>query len=376
RYPIEDILRVFEARLHEKLITNDFTKNIRTESKNNAWKLIDGSVTSALFLNEQFKVVHIGLERVIVDLYQKARIQKNLSDNELRSYINQALVGNSNELENLKVNFIDADDVRPYFPIANPQKIINLHRTSFPHVWYETCDDSYLIALSKFIFQDESYRRALHLSSAQVSSYYIGQGTRIGTVSGNPDLITVDDQKKVHEVIQVKQIAITKPHDPVDLFRDITKTAGYVDHQGINRGLNVFFVKNTDLKQLGGSELSEGNNLIIVGTWDRETPANLIRFGQVVEAVREVAKERPYESDVSNQRLSKEVLAEIGKIMVLLPSQWKFLTGVWMKDLPTVDPKIVKQVSELADSTVPVADYYRKCLLLLASYFAPKSFRN
>ncbi len=185
---------------------------------------MDGSVTSALFLNESFKIVQTNLNEVLSLIYRKVKKLKEISDNELRSLINKELVINAKELKTNINDIIIADEVRTRFSIADPKIKIKIHRTNMQRVWYETCDDSYLIAISKYIFQDDNLRKALNLHQHKVKSLYIGQGTRTDIVSGNPDIITIDSKKKVIDVVQVKQIAITKPGDPVDLFRDLTKT--------------------------------------------------------------------------------------------------------------------------------------------------------
>ncbi|MHA1945374.1 MAG: hypothetical protein ACW97W_04640 [Candidatus Hodarchaeales archaeon] len=368
KYSVNDVSKVLEAKLHQKLITNDFTKHIRKTAKAKAEKLIDGTVTSALFLNEKFKIVTIELDSVLREAFQIIQSINTISDNKFRTLLNKKIIQNAKDLNTPNdIDILDADKIREFYPIANPDVKIKLHRTDFPRVWFETCEDSYQIALSKYLIQDSRIRKRLHLTETAIQPMYIGQGTRLNIISGHPDIITIDKNNFVHEVIQVKQIAITKPGDPIDLFRDLTKTFGFSDKLSVSRGMNVFFVRSTDVESLDGSHLAKGKNLIIMGHWKKGTSRETRRLCQVVEAVREIAKGNR-SSDVSNQQLTNKVLPNLIKVKEMLHDRIHFKDNISMETLPSIDDDLLQIISSIADSTESVTDYYKMIIFLLGNY--------
>ena len=368
KYNVDDVSKVLEAKLHQKLITNDFTKHIRKTAKARAEKLIDGTVSSALFLNEKFKIVTVELDSVLREAFQKIQSIYDISDNEFRTLINKIIIQNAKILDTPNgVDILDADKIREFYPIADPDVTIKLHKTHFPRVWFEICEDSYQIALSKYLIQDFKIRKRLNLTETSIQPMYIGQGTHLNIISGHPDIITIGKHNFVHEVIQVKQIAITRPGDPIDLFRDLTKTFGYIDKLGVSRGINIFFVRSTDVESLDGSHLAKGKNLIIVGRWIKDTSRKTRRLGQVVEAIREVAIGNR-SSDVSNQQLTKKVLPNLTKVKEKLHARLNFKNGISMETHPLINEDLLQIISSIADSTEIVTKYYKMITFLLGNY--------
>ncbi len=121
-----------------------------------------------------------------------------------------------------------------------------------------------------------------------------------------------------------------------------------------------------DVKSLKGSEISEGHNLIVVGKWNKKIKTELLRFGQIVEAVREIAKSN-ITSDVSNQQLKNMVGLNVSKVKTLLHDRWEFLNRIKMENQPILDEEIIHTIASIADSTSVVTEYYKKTIYLLGS---------
>lgn len=294
KFSIKAISKVLEANLHKILSSNDLSKHVRKHAKQRASHFIDSSITAALFSSKKFKLRVVDLEKVLSSVYDSIGSLDRISDNELRTIINQKIIKKSISIQSVyetNSDIINIDDLRllnPLIPVTGENTFINVRGKQISRAWYEVCEDSYLIAITKFIVQDKNIRRALNFNGTKVVSIYCGQGLTTPIVSCKPDIITVSDDGFITDLIQVKQISFTKPRDPIHLFRDIIKTAGFVNNQAEAIGRNVFFIKNSDLSSLEDSIQTNGNNLVVIGYWT--SIKSIQRFGEVAEALREIAK--------------------------------------------------------------------------------------
>ena len=162
-------------------------------------------------------------------------------------------------------------------------------------------------------------------------------------------------------------------------MREFIRTAGFVNSDGHPIGVNLFYYKSEDASILGGGDLTEGHNLIIIGLWGKESQ-KIARFGEAVETIMEKANmtSSKFKSrkKVINRQIKAPIVPHVSKAVMkgerFLKTGWNFVNNTQIRDLPQADPKMLLQIATCADQHKKASKYYFSVFELLIENIVEK----
>jgi hypothetical protein len=376
KHSFKDVEKVITAKLFEIYSTRTFSRRMRHSVRNRVKKLPCNFTTGGI-TNEDFIVYHVELQQVVKRLMS---INHNdllkVGSGELARQIVQIIL---NDAEPLTVSRNDGNminlfkhvnsskyslDDKRFIQVANKSEKT---KSGYLKCWYEACPEAWINAVTRYILQDPEFRKALKLDYQEdISSIYTGQGriTKGVEPSGFPDIATIDMNEKAIDIAQVKQLGYNKPSEAVDLFRDISKTAGWHNSQGIKSALNSFVIESSDIARLNQLEKFGHNNVVIIGKWG--DMKGITRFGEAVEAAR-IHKNVVNTARISSMYLSKTIknAADISK---KLKKSWNLIKGVKLQGLTPISSDLLTKIKDEANLYSDSIEFYVAMIQLLGLY--------
>ncbi|MFX1504476.1 MAG: hypothetical protein ACFFDC_00005, partial [Promethearchaeota archaeon] len=364
------------AKLNEIYSTKTFTRRTR-DSVQDRLRKISSQFTTGGITNESFKIYHVELQEVIKRLMSINNNDiLNVETGELAKQYMEIVL---DDAKPLTISRRDGNTVNLFKHVnslrysLNDKRFIQVankyEKTKSGHFkcWYEGCPEAWMNAVTRYILQDPEFRKALNLEYQEnICSIHTGQGrvTKGSEPSGFPDITTIDMNGKAIDIIQVKQLGYNKPNEAIDLFRDITKTIGWYNSQGINSALNSFVFESSDLSRLNKLEKFGYNNVIIIGKWNNMK--EVTRFGEAVEAV------RIYKNVVNTTRISSMHLSNPIKnatdISKKLKRSWILIKGVKLGGLTPISKDLLAKIIDEANLYSDPIEYYKAMIQFIGKH--------
>lgn len=384
KYSFEEIEKLITARLYEIYSTKTFTRSIRKSVKKRLAS-ISSSFTTGGIINENFAIYYVKMPQIIEGLLFNNQFSlTGLSSNDIASQIIRIILEKaitlifSDNKSNLINIFKDISDNRNYHSNQNGIHIANrseLTRSGQLKCWYEGCPEAWMNVVTQCIFENISFRKALNLNvNGEISSTYTGLGKRRkgNQPSGFPDVCTLDKTGKVIDIIQIKQVGYNKPHEPADLLRDITKTAGWFNNKGIKSALNVFVFESTDISRLNMNKKYGYDNVLIIGYWPLIEGIN--RFGEAVEAAR-ICKNIVNTSKLASMDLSNDI-NNFENVSNMLKEKWVLPKGIELDGLEPISINLLEKIINEANRHHDSKTFYAGMIQLLVFYIRSDKKKN
>jgi hypothetical protein len=376
KHSLKDVEKVITAKLFEIYSTKTFSRKMRHSVRNRIKKLSCDFTTGGI-TNINFIVYHVELNQVVNRLMS---INHNnllkVEPGELAKQIVQILLSESKPLN---VSRSDTNTINLFKHVNNSKYSLNDKRfiqvanrsektkSGFLKCWYEACPEAWMNVVTRYMLQDPKFRKVLKLDCQEdISSIYTGQGRISKGVepSGFPDISTIDVNGKAIDITQVKQLGYNKPNEAVDLFRDISKTLGWDNSQGVKTALNSFVFESSDIARLNQLEKFGHNNVVIIGRWGNIK--GLTRFGEAVEAAR-IQKNVVSTSRISSMYLSKKINSSID-ISKKLKKNWNLIKCVKLEGLTPISSDLLIKIKDEANLYSDPTEFYIAMIQLIGTH--------
>ncbi len=213
KYHFEDIEKVIMAKLFEIYSTGTFTRKTRNSVLDRLKKLPSNFTTGGI-TNENFVVYHVEMQEVLkrlMSIYHNDLL--NVKPGELAKQFVETIL---NEAKPLTVSRNDGNMINLFKHLnsskysLNDKRFIQVANRSEKiksgdlKCWYEGCPEAWMNAVSRYIFQDPEFRKALSFDHQEnVCSIHTGQGriTKGNEPSGFPDITTIDMNGEAIDIV-------------------------------------------------------------------------------------------------------------------------------------------------------------------------------
>lgn len=358
-HPLDDVKYVLLAYLNTEKRMNRISPFLRTRIKKDINRLLDGITSIADFPPSTTYIIKVfdtdRLIRYIIN-EKKALANIDLSSNAEKA---EELVNVLNHLSQ-EVGTVNLSEIvgAPFkgeriISVADPNEFIS--NGKILKAYFESCLDSHLNAVPRFLFQSPEWVKNVGLNSDYTYTAYntgntggLQQDEIVG--SGRQDFTITDGHVTTHAIAQNKLLrAETAAHKSsylAEISRDLVATQGFSVP-----GYNIFTLLNHDVKKVGISTSTPGTNITYIGVFGGiDNPSSgLPKLGQAAEwAMHKALSEKCQVTEGSN--LSRKV--ELDSLMnEVQTTSYRSSRITTIPSTLQLNNNIIEKVGELINST-------------------------